>query len=120
MVQVKRAYEKPTRTDGYRVLVERLWPRGIKKEAAHVDDWMKEIAPSTELRKWYAHDVERWPEFVKRYEEELKSPESKALLDELIARAKKGPLTLVYAARDEEHNSALIVKQKLDRRLARA
>lgn len=119
MIKLKRAYEKPARTDGYRVLVERLWPRGVKKEDLHLDEWMKEIAPSQELRKWYAHDVERWPEFVKRYEKELESAASKALLDALVARAKEGPLTLVYAASDEEHNSALIVKQTLDRRLAR-
>jgi uncharacterized protein YeaO (DUF488 family) len=120
MVRLKRAYEKATRTDGYRVLVERLWPRGIKKEDLHLDEWMKDIAPSQELRKWYAHDVERWPEFVKRYDAELRTPESKELLDALLARAKEGTLTLVYAASDEEHNSALIVKRALDRRLARA
>ena len=110
----KRIYEKPSRNDGFRVLVERLWPRGMKKEDAHIDLWLKDVSPSPELRRWYAHDVAKWPEFRRRYTAELKSnPEPVALLRE---RAKKGNVTLLYAARDEEHNSAVVLKEYLESR----
>jgi uncharacterized protein YeaO (DUF488 family) len=112
--RLKRIYEKPSRDDGFRVLVERLWPRGMKKEDARIDLWLKDVAPSPELRRWYAHDVAKWPEFRRRYSAELEAnPEPVSLLRE---RAKKGNVTLLFAARDEEHNSAVVLKEFLERR----
>jgi uncharacterized protein YeaO (DUF488 family) len=107
-VRIKRAYEPASRTDGTRILVDRLWPRGLKKTDAKIDVWLKEIAPSTELRKWFGHDPERWPEFRKRYKAEARRhPEELARLRSL---AKKGPLTLVYSAHDESHNDAVVLR----------
>jgi uncharacterized protein YeaO (DUF488 family) len=114
-VQVKRAYEPPESGDGYRVLVDRLWPRGLSKEAARLDAWLKELAPSSELRKWYAHDLERWDEFQERYRQELE--DRQAALEELAARANEGRVTLVFAARDTEHNSAAVLRDYLEQRL---
>jgi uncharacterized protein YeaO (DUF488 family) len=111
MIKLKRAYEPPAKSDGQRILVERLWPRGITKEKAKIDLWMKEIAPSPELRKWYAHDIEKWAEFKERYLTELKQNKDQLLrLQELI----KEPVTFIYAAKDEEHNSALVLKDLLE------
>lgn len=113
MVKLKRVYEAPAKDDGTRILVDRLWPRGLTKEKAKVDLWLKEVAPSTELRKWFAHDPTRWSEFQTRYKAELKSnPEQVALLKKEIA---KGPATLVYGAKDEEHNEAVVLQQMLSR-----
>lgn len=110
-VRLKRAYEPPASADGTRVLVDRLWPRGVKKEKAAIDEWMKEIAPSTELRKWFGHDPERWPEFRRRYRSEIKKhPGEFGRLREL---ARKGNLTLVYAAHDEAHNDAVVLRDLL-------
>jgi uncharacterized protein YeaO (DUF488 family) len=109
-VRVKRVYETPSKSDGKRILVDRLWPRGLTKEKAGIDIWLKEVAPSTELRKWFGHDPERWGEFVKRYLDELKSNPA---LDELQNLARHGDVTLVYAARDEQHNEALVLKEIL-------
>jgi uncharacterized protein YeaO (DUF488 family) len=109
MIKLKRAYEKPARDDGERILVERLWPRGLTKLQAKVDLWLKEVAPSTELRKWFGHDPDRWDEFRRRYQKELKSKED--LIKLLKRKAKAGTITLIYAARDEEHNGALVLKQ---------
>lgn len=110
-VQLKRAYDPPDPKDGTRVLVDRLWPRGKSKAALAIDHWLKEIAPSAKLRTWYGHDEERWPEFQKRYRAELKSGEAKAALAELKALVKKGPVTLVFGAKDEAHsNAALLAK----------
>ena len=110
-IKIKRAYAEPEKTDGFRILVDRLWPRGLSKEKAHVDLWLKEVAPSTELRKWFAHDPKKWPEFQSRYHAELKSlNEPLALLKEKSAH---GPVTLLYAARDEEHNEAVVLKKLL-------
>lgn len=110
-IKLKRAYEEPEKGDGFRVLVERLWPRGLRKEKAGIDLWMKEIAPTTELRKWYGHDIEKWPEFKKRYQKELKA--NKESVEELKARAKT-TVTFIYAAKDEEHNSALVLKKFIE------
>jgi uncharacterized protein YeaO (DUF488 family) len=112
MIALKRVYEKVSKTDGFRILVERLWPRGVTKEKASIDLWMKEIGPSTELRKWYAHDVEKWPEFKKRYTAELKK--KKELIEQIRSQVEKGKVTFVYAAHDEEHNSAVILHGYLD------
>ncbi len=112
-IKLKRVYEKSAKEDGTRILVDRLWPRGLTKQKANVDLWLKEIAPSTELRKWFHHDPERWTEFKKRYLMELKSKteQVKALKKEL----KTGTVTLVYGAKDEEHNEALVLKEWLSR-----
>ena len=112
MIAIKRAYEPAARTDGTRILVERLWPRGVTKDELRLDDWAKAVAPSAALRTWYGHDVAKWAEFQKRYRAELKA--NAAALAPLLAAARKGPLTLVYAARDEEHNSALVLRQYLE------
>ena len=106
MIEIKRVYERPAKADGWRVLVDRLWPRGMKKEAARVDVWMKDVAPSTALRKWFGHEPEKWSEFQKRYRRELERKTE--LLAELKKMAKEhGTLTLLYGAKDEEHNDAV-------------
>lgn len=111
-VTLKRVYDDPASSDGYRVLVDRLWPRGISKKQARVDEWVKEIAPSEELRKWFDHERERWAEFRRRYLTELKGHRTE--LEDLLARAKGGKLTLVFAARDEKHNQAEVIRQYLN------
>ncbi len=110
-MQIKRAYESPAASDGYRVLIDRLWPRGVRREAAHLDEWARELAPSTDLRRWFAHDPDRYEEFGRRYEGELAAHEDK--LRELRARAGRGTLTLVYGARDTEHNDAVVLAEIL-------
>jgi uncharacterized protein YeaO (DUF488 family) len=112
MIRLKRIYERATSDDGWRVLVDRLWPRGLAKSKAKVDLWMKEIAPSDELRKWFGHDPERWPEFQKRYRLEL--ARKKGLLAELMQLAKKhGTVTLLFAAKDEERNQAVVLLREV-------
>jgi len=111
LIQIKRAYEAPARGDGTRILVERLWPRGVTKDKLALDAWAKEVAPSPELRKWYSHDVKKWPEFQRRYREELKA--NREALAPLRAAAKRGRVTLIYAAHDAEHNSALVLRRYL-------
>lgn len=106
--QIKRVYETPDAKDGFRILVDRLWPRGLTKEKAALDLWLKDIAPSTDLRKWFNHDPEKWKEFQKRYRKELK--ENKEAVDTLKEHLKKGTVTLLYAARDEAHNEAEVLK----------
>jgi uncharacterized protein YeaO (DUF488 family) len=108
MVKVKRVYEMPAKDDGCRVLVDRLWPRGMKKEAAHLDAWLKEVAPSDGLRKWFGHDPEKWGEFQKKYRLELRK--QKELIAELKQMAKqKGTLTLLFGAKDQERNQAVVL-----------
>ena len=116
MVKLKRAYDPAARSDGYRVLVDRLWPRGVKKQELPLDAWETEIAPSRELRSWFAHDPERWSEFQKRYRDELRKAPARARLRELVTRAGRGTLTLVFSSRDTEHNNAVVLKQELERR----
>ncbi len=111
MIKLKRAYEQPSRNDGERILVERLWPRGLTKERASVDLWLKDVAPSPELRKWFGHDPARWKQFQQRYREELR--EKKDALKLLRQKNREGTVTLVYGARDEEHNSAVVLKKYL-------
>jgi uncharacterized protein YeaO (DUF488 family) len=118
-ITLKRAYEKPTRSDGCRVLVDRLWPRGVKKTDLRAKIWAKEIAPSTALRKWFGHDPKRWREFRKLYLLELKEPQARRAIAETIRAAKRSPaMTLVYGAKDKEHNEAVVL-QSLFKRLAR-
>ncbi|MDE2260396.1 MAG: DUF488 domain-containing protein [Betaproteobacteria bacterium] len=108
-IRIKRVYEQPDRHDGRRILVDRLWPRGLTKEKACVDLWLKEIAPSTKLRKWFGHDPGRWEEFKKRYLAELKgNSEQIQLLKQALA---KDTVTLVYGAKDEEHNEAIVIQE---------
>ena len=111
MIRIKRTYEDRARGDGRRILVERLWPRGMKKEALHADAWLKDVAPSTELRKWFAHQVERWPEFRRRYRKELDAnPEAWA---PILAASQKRTVTLLYSAHDTEHNGAVVLCEYL-------
>jgi uncharacterized protein YeaO (DUF488 family) len=114
MIRVKRVYETPSRKDGFRILVDRLWPRGLTKERAAVDLWLKDVAPSTELRKWFGHDPARWKQFQARYRREL--ARNKAALAPLRQKANDRTVTLVYGARDEEHNEALVLKRILEAR----
>lgn len=116
-IAIKRVYEEPAASDGKRVLVDRLWPRGVSKDQAALDDWCKDVAPSDELRKWFGHDPEKWPEFRKRFRAELDANEDgwQPLLD-MARKARK--LTLLYGARDEAHNNAVVLKAYLDDRLA--
>lgn len=112
-IKIKRVYETPEKDDGTRILVDRLWPRGLTKEKARVDLWLKEIAPSTELRKWFSHDPAKWTEFQIRYKTEIKNnPEPLALLKKEIT---KGPATLLYGAKDEQHNEAQVLQKLLNR-----
>ena len=113
MIKTRRVYEPPHASDGFRVLVDRLWPRGLSKDAARVDLWMRDIAPSTGLRKWFAHDRAKWPEFQQRYHDELGSKQE--LVAELLARAKTGDLTLLFAAQDEACNNAVVLLKHLKR-----
>ncbi|HLH77364.1 MAG TPA: DUF488 domain-containing protein [Candidatus Binataceae bacterium] len=117
MVSIKRAYEPADRADGVRILVDRLWPRGIKKEAAQLDQWMRELGPSNELRRFFGHDPARWQEFRQRYRAELERAEVQPLLEELGRISRRGRLTLVYSAKDEEHNQAVVLKELLTARL---
>ena len=110
-IRIKRAYEPPSADDGARILIDRLWPRGVKKETLALDQWMKELAPSTELRKWFGHDPALWPEFRKRYAAELRTHAE--LVESLRAMARKGVVTLVYSAHDEEHNDAVVLQEFL-------
>jgi len=112
MIRLKRAYESPAPEDGERILVERLWPRGVSKERAAIDLWMKEIAPSTELRQWYGHDPTKWEEFRRRYRAEL--AEKPELIAELREKAQQSTVTLIYAAKDEAHNSAVVLQEYLE------
>lgn len=112
-IRLKRVYEKPAPDDGLRVLVERLWPRGLSKERAAVDLWIKDVAPSAELRRWFNHDPARWGEFQKRYRAELRQNEG--VVDELRQKCRGVVATFVYAARDEQHNGALVLKDYFER-----
>lgn len=107
-LKIKRVYEGSSKEDGFRILVDRIWPRGMTKEKAAIDLWLKEIAPSTELRKWFDHDPEKFNDFKKRYQKELK--ENKEAVEQVKQQLKKGKVTLVYSAKDEEHNQAVVLK----------
>ena len=113
LVALKRAYDEPAASDGTRVLVERLWPRGISKERAHIDLWLKDVAPSTELRQWFNHDPQKFKEFRRRYEAELESEAAQEALTKLGEIAQQGQLTLVFAARDTFHSNAVVLRDLL-------
>jgi uncharacterized protein YeaO (DUF488 family) len=112
-VRLKRAYDAPAASDGYRVLIDRLWPRGVSKESARLDEWARQLAPSSELRSWFGHEPGRFEEFRRRYIAELAAQDEK--LHELRRRAREGTLTLVYGAHDEEHNDAVVLAEVLRR-----
>jgi uncharacterized protein YeaO (DUF488 family) len=117
-VRLKRAYEPASDEDGYRVLVDRLWPRGVSRKQAELDDWEKELAPSSKLREWFGHEPRRFPEFRRRYIDELRA--NGARLRELRRRARTGTLTLVYSAHDSEHNDAVVLADVLRRGLTKS
>lgn len=117
MIRIKRAYEVAGDDDGYRVLIDRLWPRGIRKTELPLDEWGKELAPSNELRRWFGHDPAKFEEFARRYREEL--AEHAEALNELVRQARHGTVTLVYGAHDTEHNNAVVVRALLEAHLHR-
>jgi uncharacterized protein YeaO (DUF488 family) len=114
-IHLKRAYDAPAQSDGCRVLIDRIWPRGVTKDHLKLDLWMKDLAPSTDLRKWFGHDPEKWEEFKKRYARELEQRAD--ALEQLVERAKTGRVTLVFGAKDTEHSNATALKEHLERRL---
>lgn len=117
MVKIKRVYEQPSPSDGERFLVDRLWLRGLKKEEAPFEAWLKDLAPSTELRRWFSHNPQRWEEFQHRYLQELEDPSHVPQLADLLEKARWGTVTLVFAAKDQERNNAVVMKHYLESRL---
>jgi uncharacterized protein YeaO (DUF488 family) len=115
VVRLRRIYDPPSPEDGYRVLLDRLWPRGISKSSAHLDAWARDLAASTALRRWFAHDPARWAEFRRRYRAELLAPDRREALDALAERARSGTVTLLYAAQDREHNNAVVLAEVLEK-----
>lgn len=113
-INIKRVYEPASKQDGIRILVERLWPRGVKKENLKMDFWLKEVAPSTELRKWFSHDPAKWERFQKKYIEELH--ENTEALESILSALKKGTITLLYSSKDTEHNNAVCLKKYLEKK----
>jgi len=115
MIKTKRVYENAEDADGFRVLVDRPWPRGLRKEQASIDEWMKEAAPSDDLRRWFGHDPNKWAEFKKKFRQELDTKDE--ILNMFIKKARKGNMTLLYAAKDTEHNNAIVLKEFLEEKL---
>lgn len=116
MIATKRVYEPSAASDGYRVLIDRLWPRGISKARAHLDAWAKDVAPSRDLREWYDHDPAKWPEFQRRYRKELRAPEARAVLETLVRRAKRSRVTLVFASKAANISDVAVLEAILTRR----
>jgi uncharacterized protein YeaO (DUF488 family) len=112
-VRVRRVYEQPSPDDGVRLLVDRLWPRGVSKAKAHLDEWVKDVAPSDDLRRWYGHDPERFPDFRRRYLSELREPERATALERLTEAASRGTVTLLTATKDAEHSEAAVLAELL-------
>jgi uncharacterized protein YeaO (DUF488 family) len=112
MIRIKRIYDPPSQSDGMRILVDRLWPRGIRKDEAKIDEWLKDIAPSDTLRKWFAHDPAKWPVFREKYRKELK--DRKDIVDRLRKEANKGRVTLLFSTKDTEHNNAVALKEMIE------
>jgi len=115
MLKIKRVYDEPSKADGRRILVDRLWPRGLKKEDAHIDEWFKELSPSNELRKWFNHDPKKWGEFRKRFFSELREHEE--LMDSVISAARKGSVTLLFGSKEERFNNAVALKEYIESRM---
>jgi uncharacterized protein YeaO (DUF488 family) len=120
MIVAKRVYEPSASADGYRVLIDRLWPRGVSKAKANLDAWEKDVAPSDELRKWYEHDPRKWPEFQKRYTRELKAPAAKEVLNALVRRAMRARVTLVYSSHAADISDVAVLEKLLSRRVKKA
>ena len=118
MLKIKRVYEAPSRDDGKRILIDRLWPRGLRKEDAHIDEWIKEIAPSTNLRKWFNHDPGKWGEFKKKFFTELLGKQE--AVEEILRTARKGTVTLLFGSKEERYNNAAALKEYLDSRMRAA
>ena len=116
-VRLQRVYGHPAPAGGKRVLVDRLWPRGVKKASLALDLWLRDVGPSDELRRWFGHRAERWPEFQRRYRTELARPPQSGLVDQLVTLARQGPLTLLFGARDEERNEAVVLRSLIEERL---
>ena len=114
-IQLKRAYEKPGSSDGCRILIDRIWPRGVSIEELKIDEWLKDIAPSTSLRKWFGHEPDKWNEFKKRYFEELKH--NKELTNRIIEKMHQDEVTFVYSAKDREHNNAVALKEYIEKQI---
>lgn len=117
LLGIKRIYDKAGITEGKRVLVDRLWPRGVKRSTSNIDVWLKEVAPSTELREWFSHDPEKWEEFKERYRKELKGNKA---FDELVKMAREGDITLIYSSKDETHNNAEVLQEEIQKALSRS
>jgi uncharacterized protein YeaO (DUF488 family) len=116
-IRLRRAYDPPSESDGYRVLVDRVWPRGVARDALRLDDWLKEVAPSTELRKWFGHDPDKWPAFKDRYFLEL--DQRSEVIERLLVKCRGGALTLVFGAKDTRYNNAVALKEYLEHRTKR-
>ena len=114
MIRIRRAYDPPGAEDGERILVDRLWPRGTTKVSARLSAWLRDIAPTAELRRWFGHDPSRWEEFRRRYANELRRPEQHAILKDLAERSLRGVVTLVFAAKDENRNNAVVLKERIE------
>lgn len=118
-VHLRRAYDPPSEGEGYRVLVDRLWPRGLRKERLALDAWQRELAPSDALRRWFGHDPARWDEFAERYRHELEADAARLAIEDLAKRALEGPVTLLFGAHDPIHNQAIVLEQEITRAVAR-
>ena len=117
MIKTKRIYDEPDKKDGFRILVDRLWPRGLSKDRARIDHWLKEVAPSDALRKWFGHDRTKWDEFKRRYFEELKDKEE--AVDSIVSTASRNLVTLLYGAKDEQCNNAVALREFVEQRMSR-
>jgi len=115
MLKTKRAYEPAEPSDGRRILIDRLWPRGVSKTEARIDVWLKDLAPSTELREWFGHDPEKWEEFKKRYRKELSAPEKTRLIEDIAQHARHNDITLIYSAKDTEHNDVRVLEELIEK-----
>jgi len=120
MLKIKRAYEPVESTDGKRILIDRLWPRGVSKSEAHIDEWLNDLAPSTELRTWFGHDPQKWEEFKRKYTKELSSPDKARLLEDIARRARRETITLIYGAKDTEHSDVKVLEELLRRNREKA
>jgi uncharacterized protein YeaO (DUF488 family) len=119
MLKIKRAYEKKESEDGKRILIDRLWPRGISKAEAGIDEWLKDLGPSTELRKWFGHDPEKWGEFKKRYQKELSDAEKTGIMEDIAHLARRSTVTLIYSAKDTEHSDVKVLEEIIQKMMQR-